>query len=85
MYNFKYGRKMKEKLFIMASKNKIELVIEYNVITNKANINWICDRTSGHDNFIKTLGDKQDNKVIQQAIEFAQGLKQYTEIINKYS
>lgn len=85
MYNFKYGRKMKQKIFIMASKDKIEICIEYNVIDNKANINWICDRTTGHDKFKDTLGDKKDQQVIQQAMEYAKELKQYTEIINKYN
>jgi len=85
MYNFKYGRKMRQKLFIMATKGKIEICIELNVIEETSKINWIVNRTNGNDNFINTLGTKQDAELIQQAEEFAKGLKQYTEIIEKYN
>lgn len=85
MYRFKYGRKMKQKLFVDAVSNNIQVAVEYNVIDNKAKINWINDRTNNHDNFIDTLGIEEDNKIIQQAIEFAKGLKQYKEIFNKYN
>jgi len=87
MYNFKYGRKMKQKIFIDIEdkKKKIQLVVEYNIITNQANINWICDRADGHDNFIDSLGIEEDRQVIEQAMEYTKGLKQYQEIINKYN
>jgi hypothetical protein len=85
MYEFKYARRMKQKLFIDAVSNNIQLVVEYNVIDDKANINWINDITNGHDNFLDSLGVEADRKVIEQAIEFAKGLKQYKEIISKYN
>ena len=55
------------------------------MITNQAKINWINDRTTGHDNFINSLGIEEDNNLIQQSITFAKELKQYKEILNKYS
>ena len=85
MYKLEFSYKRLKKIWIRAIKNKMEICIEYNVITNESKINWICDRISGHDNFKTTLGDKKDAEIIKQAMEYAQGLKQYTEIINKYS
>ena len=85
MYKYEFSYKRLKKIWIRAIKNKIEICIEYNVITNKANINWINDTTTGHDNFINSLGIEEDKQVIKQAMDFAQGLKQYKEIINKYN
>jgi hypothetical protein len=76
---------MKQKIFIDGTSNNIQLVVEYNVITNQSSINWINDTTDGHDNFIDSLGIEEDRKVIEQAMEFAKELKQYTEIVNKYN
>ena len=85
MYKYEFSYKRMKKIWVRASKGKIEICIEYNVITNQANINWINDTTSGHDNFRDSLGIEEDKQVIQQAIEFAKELKQYKEILNKYS
>ena len=85
MYKYEFSYKRMKKIWVRASKGKIEICIEYNVITDKAKINWINDRTTGHDNFINSLGIEEDNKLIQQSITFAKELKQYKEIINKYN
>lgn len=84
-FKFSYARKMKQKLFITATKENIEVSIELNIIDNKHSINWINDRTSGHDNFKDSLGIKEDQELINKALEFAKELKQYKEIINKYN
>ena len=85
MYKYEFSYKRMKKIWVRASKGKIEICIEYNVITDKAKINWINDRKTGHDSFIDSLGIEEDKQVIKQAMDFAQGLKQYKEIINKYN
>lgn len=84
-FKFKYARKMKQKIFIDAFSNKIQVAIEFNIVDNIYKINWINDRTSGHDNFKESLGIQEDQELINKALEFAKGLKQYKEIIKKYS
>jgi hypothetical protein len=84
-FKFKYERKMKQKLFITAIKKSIQVAIELNIIDNIYKINWINDTTSGHDNFKESLGVKEDQELINKALEYAKALKQYKEIINKYS
>ncbi|NRU52514.1 hypothetical protein [Clostridium beijerinckii] len=84
-FKFSYARKMKKKLFITAIKGKIEVSIELNIIDNKHSINWINDTSTGHDNFINTLGIAEDQELVNKALEYAKGLKQYKEIIKKYS
>lgn len=84
-FKFKYSRKMKQKLFITAITDNMEVAIELNIIDNIYKINWINDTTNGHDNFIDSLGIKEDQELINNALEFAKELKQYKEIINKYN
>lgn len=84
-FKFTYGRKMMKKLFLGATKGNIQVAIELNVIDNEYKINWVNDRTTGRDNFKESLGLAEDQELVNQALDFAKGLKQYQEIINKYS
>jgi hypothetical protein len=85
MCKFKYSTRRLKKLWIRVYENNIEVLIEIDPTINKGLINWINDRSSGHDNFKESLGVAEDKQLIESALEYAKTLKQYNEIKEKYN